>query len=135
MNIVKSLKSGSFDKKISDDSSFVSPNEWQSHFQNLIGPPVPAENDADLAAYIEENCDKVKTEIGLKITKSEFLSCVSSLDNNKSTSFDKISNEMLKTGKLILTDPILTLFNSVLENSLYPTLFQTYFWSLHQRTK
>ena len=121
MNIVKSLKSGSFDKKVSDDSSFVSPNDWQSHFQNLLGPKIPDDNDADLAAYIEENCDKVKSEIGLKITKSEFLSSVSSLDNNKSTSFDKISNEMLKTGKLILADPILTLFNSALENSLYPT--------------
>ena len=53
------------------------------------------------------------------------LSCISSLDNNKATSFDKISNEMLKTSKLILADPILILFNSILENSIYPSQ-----WSL-----
>ena len=38
MNIVKSLKSGAFDNKVSDDSSFVSPDVWESHFQNLHGP-------------------------------------------------------------------------------------------------
>ena len=28
---------------------------------------------------------------------------------------------MLKAGKIILTDPVLLLFNAILENSLYPT--------------
>ena len=121
MNIVKSLKSGAFDKKVSDDSSFVSPDVWESHFQNLLGPPVQNDIEENLSTYIEENCDKVVSEIGLKMTKSEFLSSVSSLDNNKASSFDRISNEMLKAGKLILTDPILLLFNAVLDNSLYPT--------------
>ena len=119
-NIVKSLKSGSFDKKISDDSSFVSPQDWLSHFQSLLGPPVSAENDKDLSDYVEENCETFQTELDNKITKSELLSCVSSLDNNKSTSFDKISNEMLKASKLILAEPILSVFNSVLQNSIYP---------------
>ena len=121
MNIVKSLKSGSFDKKVSDDSSFVPPDDWKAHFQDMLGPPVPPEVDEDLSAYIEENCDQVESELGVKITKSEFLASVSSLDNNKSTSFDKISNEMLKAGKLILAEQILVLFNSVQENSIYPT--------------
>ena len=85
MNIVKSLKSGSFNKK-------VSPDDWKTHFQDLLGPPVPPEVDEDLSAYIEENCDQVESELGVKITKSEFLASVSSLDTNKSTSFDKISN-------------------------------------------
>ena len=120
-NIVKSLKSGSFDKNISDDSSFVSPQDWLSHFQSLLGPSVPSENDKDLSDYVEEHGDNFQTELDNKITKAEFLSCVSSLDNNKSTSFDKISNEMLKAAKLMLADPILSAFNSVLQNSIYPT--------------
>ena len=125
MNIVKSLRSGSFDKNISDDSSFVPPSEWHFHFKNLLGPPVPPDSDKSLSDYIEENCDSTSSELDPKITRAEFLQSVSTLDNNKATSFDKISNEMLKASKLILAEPILSVFNSVLENSLYPTQ-----WSL-----
>ena len=135
-NIVKSLKSGSFDRNISDDSSFVSPQDWLSHFQSLLGPPVPAENDKDLLEYVEEHGDTFQTEPDNKITKAEFLSCVSSLDNNKSTSFDKISNEMLKAAKLMLADPILSVFNSVLQNSIYPTQWnQDILTPLHKKNE
>ena len=116
---------GSFDKNISDDSSYVPPSEWHSHFKNLLGPPVPPDSDKALSDYIEENCDNLSSELDPKITRAEFLQSVSTLDNNKATSFDQISNEMLKSSKLILSDPILSVFNSVLENSLYPTQ-----WSL-----
>ena len=48
MNLVKSLRSGSFDKKITQDSSFVSPTSWQQHFADLLGPPVsPTPADLD----------------------------------------------------------------------------------------
>ena len=120
MNVIKSLKSGAFDKTISDDSSFVSPNTWQSHFQKLLGPPVPTECDKDLSQFVESHIDNFSSELDQKITKTELISCISHLDNNKATGFDKISNEMLKTGRLILVEPILSLFNAVLENSIYP---------------
>ena len=70
--------------------------------------------------YIETNCDSFQNELDVKITKNELLSCIKTLDNNKSTSFDRVSNEMLKSAKLILADPILRLFNSLLEKSIYP---------------
>ena len=120
MNVIKSLKSGAFDKTICDDSSFVSPDTWQSHFQNLLGPPIPTECDRDLSQYIAAHIDNFSSELDQKITKTELISCISKLENNKATGFDKISNEMLKTGKLILADPMVSLFNSVLENSIYP---------------
>ena len=40
MNLVISLRRGSFDKKMPDDSSFVTPDRWQQHFSELLGPPV-----------------------------------------------------------------------------------------------
>ena len=93
MNLVKSLRSGSFDKKVSDDSSFVPPDKWHSHFVNLLGPQIPSNNEDDfLKSYIEANCDNVSAELSHKLTKSELLSAISNLDNNKSTSFDRISN-------------------------------------------
>ena len=86
--------------------------------------------------YVEEHCDSFQTELDKKITKAELLSCLSSLDNNKATAFDKISNEMLKTAKLMLADPILSVFNSVLQNSIYPTQWsQDILTPLHKKNE
>ena len=97
MNIVKSLKNGSFDRKISDDSSFIDPHVWREHFSTLLGPIItPTPNDQLMTDYIEQNCDKFGSELGIDFTRSELLEAISSLTNNKATSFDRISNEILK---------------------------------------
>ena len=54
-------------------------------------------------------------------TRSQLLKGISSLDNNKASSFDKITSEMLKTGKLVLVGPLITLFNSILFSTLFPS--------------
>ena len=36
MTLVKSLRDGSFDKKVSDNSSYMSPDKWKEHFTNLL---------------------------------------------------------------------------------------------------
>ena len=41
MNIVRSLKQGSFDKKISSDTEAIEPQEWFNHFQRLLGTVKP----------------------------------------------------------------------------------------------
>ena len=40
MNLVKSLRDGSFDKTVSDDATFISPEKWRQHFAALLSPPV-----------------------------------------------------------------------------------------------
>ena len=139
MDLVKSLRGGSFDKAVSDDTSFVTPCKWQEHFQSLLAPPVqtseagavnnmPGENIAAtdsmtedaMREFVNQNSDNFKTEIDVKFTRSEILDGISSLDNNKASSFDRITNEMLKTGKLILAAPLLQLFNSILSSTFYP---------------
>ena len=52
---------------------------------------------------------------------SEYLEGVSSLANNKAISFDRVTNEMLKTAKLVIAKPILQLFIAVLNHSIYPS--------------
>ena len=74
-----------------------------------------------MSSYIDTNWEKFSTDIDLKFTKAELISGIASLKNNKATSFDRVSNEMLKSGKFILSDPILLLFNAVLKQSIYPT--------------
>jgi hypothetical protein len=50
---------------------------------------------------------------------------ISNLPNNKSKSFNRVSNEILKAGRLIIATPMLKLFNAILSSTLYPT-----FWKL-----
>ena len=122
MNIVKSLRDGSFDKKHSNDSEFICPEKWREHFSSLLGPPVATtENDKDLIEYIESNCNKFESELGAPITRTEFLEGVTGLANNKAISFDKISNEILKVSKLVIVGPTLRLFNTILSSGIYPS--------------
>ena len=122
MNIVKSLKNGSFDRKISDDLAFIDPNAWREHFSTLLGPTItPTPSDQLMSDYIEQNCDKFESELGIDFTRSELLEAISSLTNNKATSFDRISNEILKTAKLVIAGPTLKLFNKILDSSIYPS--------------
>ena len=74
MNIVMSLHDGSFDRKTSDDSAFVSPDEWREHFSSLLGQPIsPTPTDRQLNDYIDKNCDNLESELGAPFTHKEYL--------------------------------------------------------------
>jgi len=125
MDLVRSLRDGTFDKKVSDTTSHVSPLKWREHFQGLLGPTVaqaPAEED--MIAYIQQNWEGARSELDLPFTRSELIKAISSLKNNKATSFDRVSNEMLKTGKLVIVNQLLSLFNAILSSSLYPSAWR-----------
>ena len=65
--------------------------------------------------------DMARSELDNRITRAEIIQEISSLKNNKAISFDRISNEILKAGKLVLVAPMLKLFNSILSSALYPS--------------
>ena len=122
MNLVKSLRDGSFDKKISDSSSFVSPDKWREHFSELLGPPVThGLTENTMTSFVTENVDQFMSELDNPITRTEIIQEISGLDNNKATSFDMVSNEILKAGKLVIATPVLRLFNAILRSTLYPS--------------
>ena len=111
-----------FDKPISDNSSFISPEKWQQHFTQLLGPNVtPSPSDSDMSSYVTENSEKFKTELDNPITRAEIIEEISKLKNNKAVCFDRITNEILKAGKLVIAKPLLNLFNSILSSTLYPS--------------
>ena len=112
---------------MSDDTSFVAPEAWHSHFSALLDPPPsPPGTTADMmASYIAENCDNYNSEWNNKITRHELLKGISSLGNNKSASFDGVSNEMLKASKNIIAEPVLLLFNTILSSVIYPTQWKS----------
>ena len=105
MDLVKSLRDGSFDKKVAETTTHVSPESWKQHFQGLLGPPVEqSPSQEELLAFVKDNCDAAKSYLDDKITRCEILKAISGLKNNKAISFDKVSNEMLKSSKLIITN-------------------------------
>ena len=125
MDIVRSLKKGSFDKKISSDTEAIEPQEWFNHFQQLLGEVKPAsEQEVDMKRYIETHRDSLRSELDCRISRSELLQSAKKLKNNKATAFDCVSNEMLKNSALVLCEPFLLLFNTILENNLYPSAWK-----------
>ena len=121
MTLVKSLRDGSFDKKVSDNSSFISPDRWKEHFTNLLGPSIPpTHTDLDMTSYVAENCDRLKSSLDNPITQAEVVEEISNLENNKAVAFDRVSNEMLKSAKLVIAKPLLNLFNPILNSAIYP---------------
>ena len=121
MEFVKKIRDGSFDKQPSSDTDSISPDDWRSHFQNLLGPKVnKAELHAQYEKYIKENIDSCDHLFEKPLTKAEILEAVKSLKNNKSASFDMVTNEMLKSGISVLIDPIFLLFKTMIESSIYP---------------
>ena len=71
MNLVKSLRDGTFDKKMPEDSSFISPEGWRSHFSALLNPPPPTQgvNQDDMKSYIADHCMLESSSLSIKIAK------------------------------------------------------------------
>ena len=63
-------------------------------------------------------------ELNDPFTMEELSIGLKGLKNNKASSFDKISNEMLKTSGKIHKKAFLKLFNSIKISSFYPSLWK-----------
>ena len=98
------------------------PSECYSHFSNSLAKKV--HDDNNLQKYISDNIDLTRNELNEPFTLEELSSGLKGLKNNKSSSFDRISNEMLKTGGRILKTVFLKLFNSIQASSFFPTLWK-----------
>ena len=121
MQLVNSLKSGSFDKVKPSDTEAISPDEWFRHFSNLLGkPPSNTESELRYNEYFQNNVDKLSSNLDQPFTKKDFIEAVRKLKNNKATCFDQVSNEMLKNGSEPLAKPLLLIFNTILKFNLYP---------------
>ena len=70
--------------------------------------------------YFQDNVDNLVSELDQHFVKKDYLEAIKRLKNNKATSFDQISNEMIKNGMEPLSKPLLLLFNTILKFNLYP---------------
>ena len=107
-------------------TSSIPPSSWHSHFSNLLAKKIDPETQKKLKELIQENVDNFQNELSDPFSGLELLCALKELKNNKASSFDRISNEMLKTGGKILKTAFLYLFNSIRVSSLYPSLWKKY---------
>ena len=59
------------------------------------------------------------------LKKEEILKAVKGLKNNKASSFDLVTNEMIKGCMPVFLDPIFLLFKTMIDNSLYPKYWKS----------
>ena len=121
MQLVKSMREGNFDKTTPDDTSGVSPNDWHHHFSKLLAKKIDSATQYDLNNFFKDNVDFFKTKMDDPISYTELDSAIQDLKNNKASSFDRISNEILKCSGKICKNTFLHLFNSIGKNCFYPT--------------
>ena len=126
MELVKKIRDGSFDKQPNSDTDSISPEDWKSHFSDLLGPKITKnEHHNEYENFVSQNVEKCNQIFEKALDKNEILRAVKSLKNNKSSSFDRVTNEMIKASMPALLDPIFLLFKTLIENSLYPTTWKT----------
>ena len=124
MELVRSMRDGSFDKSTSDDTSGISPSTWHSHFSNLLSKKIDPMDKINLEQLVKNNIDSLENELNEPFSVIELATGLKELKNNKASSFDRVSNEMLKTSGKILKNAFLHLFNLIRMTSFYPTLWK-----------
>ena len=121
MQLINSMREGNFDRSTPDDTSGVSPSAWYMHFSNLLSKNSTSQKTEKNLEYIEQNIELFKTKLDDQFSIEEFESALKSLKNNKASSFDKITNEILKCSGKIYKNAFLHLFNSIGRACLYPS--------------
>ena len=124
MELVRSMREGSFDKSTTDDTSGILPSTWHSHFSNLLAKKIDPIEKRNLEQLIKDSSGLIENELNDPFTAAELSVGLKELKNNKASSFDRISNEMLKTSGKIVKNAFLHLFNNIRLSSFYPTLWK-----------
>ena len=73
MELIKSMRDGSFDRAISDDTSGVSPSTWHSHFSNLLAKKIDPVKNNVLEELFKNNIDSIENELNEPFTYLELL--------------------------------------------------------------
>ena len=125
MELVRAIREGSHDSKPKDDSCAVNSEEWLNHFSNLLGKSVnESQEQCTRDLFVQNNLHLGSAELDLPFTQQELLKAINKLKNNKSCSFDKVCNEMLKCGTDVLSKPLLELFKNIQQSCIYPSAWK-----------
>ena len=120
---LKKLKSASSSDTDNDETDSISVSSWLNHFKDLNQCPSD-ESDPSQKQIQNDLLEFEKSftfnELDYRISHNELSKAINQLKNNKATSFDSISNEMIKHCGSKVKSVILKLFNLIFQSSLYP---------------
>ena len=57
IDLIKTVRDGTFDKDVVSDTSHISPQEWFRHFSELLSKNVESKQNDDLDCFIKNNWD------------------------------------------------------------------------------
>ena len=96
MQLIKSMRDGSFDKSAPDDTAGVSLTQWYTHFSNLLAKNTNTLQKKYFDEYFCKNVDQLISNLDNSFLIEEFQIALKDLKNTKTSSFDKITNGILK---------------------------------------
>ncbi|MDP6303844.1 MAG: reverse transcriptase family protein [Candidatus Nitrosopelagicus sp.] len=102
-------------------------SQWKDHFTELFNTPLKISETRQ--NFVSEALLKTNifNELDFRLTLKEMRQQIYSLKNNKAPGIDGLLNEMLKLMPETLQYKILTFFNAIFINSIYPLLWRTNF--------
>ena len=110
------------EKETNENSSAISPSVWLNHFQNLNELKVEFKEQLENLERKLNLLEKEKcfTELDMKITETEISNAISSIKANKAAGLDNITNNMLKSGQVMLLPSLHKMLNLCLTYGKYP---------------
>lgn len=121
-NLIEELEKLHSDKPQPDDN--ISPEKWLIHFKNLMQSKNRELNEKqrDIEDGLSNHPNRSTfTELDFHITYEEIEKAIDQLKTRKSSGSDSIINEMLKSGKSIITPLLSKLFNIIYTIGIFPT--------------
>ena len=103
----------------SDTLNAISPNSWVEHSSNLFH----SENTQDESSPAKHIINGVNPVLDSLLTAEKLSNGTKQLKDNKASSHDSISNEMLKLAGPIKLIFLTILFNEILETKEYPDVW------------
>ena len=115
----------------SDAVGMIDKDEWFNHFNRLLNVPNAEGQDTQFLDYVKTSLAhlegiSINNDIeclNKKVDVTDLSSSVKDLKMKKSVYIDNIGNEALKHGIDILTTPLITLYNIVLDKGEFPNLW------------
>jgi hypothetical protein len=122
--ILENLNECTHGSKIEKD--VIPPNIWMDHFQSLmVSKDEKLTEDQEKVVNYVNDPDNWKSfnELSYRISDKEIIEATRLLKRGKACGVDLVSNEMLKCGITTLLPLIVKVFNSVLSEGVYPSLW------------
>ena len=108
----------------SDKAEKINRTEWYSHFRNLLkSDDCKMDNERQQQIRNElQNLEKTEQlrNLDYDITETEILNACKKLKNGKSSAYDMIKNEMIKSSLPYISKTIVKIFNILLKSGQFP---------------